>query len=198
MPKLTPLQWIIVALFQVFYGFAVFALTRDYFQRQLAAGQFQNKPSTLLNPHAATPTNSAAPIARGIPSASAIPESVVQKDPVLLAQLGDERFRQRQYQDAIRIYRRVLELNPADVDTYNDLGLALHSSGESGQALEVLKQGVEKDPKFQRIWLTLGFVQMHTAERPEAGYALQEAIKLDPDNGVGQEAKRMLERLNQP
>ena len=92
----------------------------------------------------------------------------------------------------------MLELNPDDVDTYNDLGLALHYSGDSSQALAVLKQGVEKDPKFQRIWLTLGFVQSHSDERSEAGFALQEAIKLDPENQVGREAKRVRESLNKP
>ena len=33
MPKLSPIQWIIVALFLGFYGFAVFALTRDHYLR---------------------------------------------------------------------------------------------------------------------------------------------------------------------
>jgi tetratricopeptide (TPR) repeat protein len=198
MPKLTPLQWIIVALLQVFYGFAVFALTRDYFQRPQAVSKVQSKPSASSNPHAAKPSNNASIMAERSLGESAIPESLVQKDPILLAQLGDERFRQRKYQDAIGIYRRVLELNPDDVDTYNDLGFALHLSGESAQAVAVLKQGVEKDPKFQRIWLTLGFVQMHTTERPEAGFALKEAIKLNSDNEVGQEAKRMLDQLDQP
>ena len=188
MPKLTPIQWLIVAAIQLFYGFAVFALTRDYYQRQLpvarAGAQSPHAPPAVARP--VSPTG----------SPSAIPESVVQKDPVLLAQVGDERFRQRLYPDAIRIYRQVLELNPNDVDTYNDLGLALHYSGDSGQALQVLKQGLEKEPGFQRIWLTLGFVQTHTNERSEAGLTLQEAIKLDPESEVGQEAKRMLESLD--
>lgn len=186
MPKLTLIQWFVVAVFQLFYGFAVFALTRDYYQRHPAVVRAQSQTA-----HPGTPA-----AARSIqPSggASAIPETVVQQDPVLLAQLGDEHFQQRRYPEAIRIYRQVLELDPDDVDTYNDLGLALHYTGDSSQALTVLKKGVEKDPKFQRIWLTLGFVQKHTDERSEAGFTLQEAIKLDPQSPVGREAKRMLE-----
>ena len=187
MPKLTPIQWLVVAAIQIFYGYAVFALTRDYYQRRPAAAQ---APSPAV--HQGTPA-----VNRTVSPPSAIPESVVQRDPVLLAQEGDEHFVQRRYPEAIRIYRQVLELNPDDVDTYNDLGLALHYSGDSGQALKVLKQGVEKNPSFQRIWLTLGFVQTQTDERGEAGYAMQEAIKLDPESRVGQEAKRMLESMGQ-
>ncbi len=189
MPKLTFTQWLVVAVFQLFYGFAVFALTRDYYQRHPVVARAQSQTVHPVTPAA---TRSVQPSGSG----SAIPQSLVQKDPVLLAQVGDERFQQRRYPEAVRIYRQVLELDPDDVDTYNDLGLALHYSGDSIQALTVLKKGVEKDPKFQRIWLTLGFVQMHTDERNEAGFALREVIKLDPQTQVAREAKRMLEKLN--
>lgn len=192
MPKLSSLQWLIVALFQLFYGFAVFAVTRDYYQRQ-GAVQPAAMARTTPNPH--TGQTGSGGVTRQFDAGSAIPESVVQKDPELLAQLGDERFRERRYQDAIGIYRRVLEMRPDDVDTYNDLGLALHYSGQSQAALAALKKGAETNPGFQRIWLTLGFVQMHTEERPEAKFALQEAIRLGAENGIGQEAKRMLEKL---
>lgn len=188
MPKLSALQWLIVAALQIFYGFAVFALTRDHYQRQAP-------------PQAAAPTTRhATPAARaaaeavlgGRPAPS--PEAV--QDPAVLAQIGDEHFARKEYDQAIQIYRQVLQLAPHDVDTLNDLGLALYYSGNTEQALDSLKQGVEKAPSFQRIWLTLGFVQMNSAEREEAKFALQEAVKLGADNPAGQEAKRMLGKLS--
>jgi tetratricopeptide (TPR) repeat protein len=194
MPKLSAVQWTIVAVIQVFYGFAVFALTKDYYQRQQAVQAVMQTPASPPG-RAAAPERELPPIVPPAAGGSAIPESVVQNDPILLADLGDERFSQRRYQDAIDIYRRVLELAPDDVDTHNDLGLALHYSGDSSQALQVLKKGAEKDPKFQRIWLTLGFVQLHTNERPEAVYALRQAIALGADSQVGQEAERLLQTL---
>jgi len=182
MPKLSPLQWLIVVLFQVFYGFTVFAVTRDHYQRQ--------------------PMSSAAPApAVGHPGAvervlgGAIPDQIAAGDPALLADLGDEHFVAKRYEEAIDLYRRALALDPTDVDTHNDLGLALHYTDQTGEALRVLKKGVERDPRFQRIWLTLGFVQMNSPERAEAKFALREAIALGADSEVGQEARRMLERL---
>jgi tetratricopeptide (TPR) repeat protein len=200
MPQLSALQWIIVVVFQAFYGFAVFALTKDYYERQQAV---QAVMQSTGNHGKASPRARAAAPERELPpivpppeaGGSVIPEAMVQQDPVLLAQLGDERFRQRQYSDAIGIYRRVLEMAPDDTDTYNDLGLALYYSGDSAEALRVLKEGAEKDPGFQRIWLTLGFVQMHTDERGEARFALQQAIELGGDDEVGAEASRILESL---
>jgi tetratricopeptide (TPR) repeat protein len=198
MPKLSPLQWLIVALFQAFYGFAVFAVTRDYYHRHPIVPRAGAPGGSTAAPAAGSQRVPAGGLTETLGSDSAIPESLVRQDPVLLAQLGDERFAQRQFQEAIRIYRKVLEMKPEDVDTHNDLGLALHYAGDSEQALRVLKEGVEQDPKFQRIWLTLGFVQTQTAEKPEAEFALREAIKLDPDSDIAKEAKRLLSRLGQP
>jgi len=196
MPQLSALQWIIVIVFQAFYGFAVFALTQDYYERQMAVQAVMGTGANPARPHPdvnkAVPEPELPPIA---PPTSQIPDSMAGQDPVLLAQQGDEYFRGRQYAEAIRLYRRVLTLNPSDVDTHNDLGLALHYSGNSAAALRVLKQGVEKDPSFQRIWLTLGFVQMYTDERPEAKFALQHALALGGDNGIGEEAQRLLDKL---
>ena len=45
-------------------------------------------------------------------------------DPQALAQLGDNYFESGNYGQAIEIYKKVLVLNPKDIDTYNDLGLA--------------------------------------------------------------------------
>ncbi len=195
MPKLSPIQWLIVAALQVFYGFAVFALTRDYYQHRVTQAAPTASLSRTASPHTGQASGTRGSITQQFDAGSAIPESVVQKDPALLAKLGDERFQQRQYQEAIGIYRQVLAMRSDDVDTHNDLGLALYYSGQPGQALAVLKQGAEQDPGFQRIWLTLGFVQMHTAERPEARFALQEAIKLGAGNKIAQEAERLLVKL---
>jgi tetratricopeptide (TPR) repeat protein len=194
MPKLPPLQWLIVGLFQVFYGFAVFALTRDYYQRRPGPAT----PVAATNPHVDTSRAATSPVLDRFGSGSAIPESVVQRDPVLLAQLGDERLRAGRYPEAIGVYRRVLQLKPDDVDTFNDLGLALYYSGDSAQALTVLQQGTQVNPAFQRIWLTLGFVRMKSGDAAGSATALQRAVELGADNRVGQEAQRMLDSLGRP
>jgi tetratricopeptide (TPR) repeat protein len=86
----------------------------------------------------------------------------------------------------------VIELDPEDLDAYNDLGLALHYSGRSQAGLETLQEGAAKDPEFQRIWLTMGFVSAQAGDPAGAHPALEKARDLDPDNGIGQEATRML------
>jgi tetratricopeptide (TPR) repeat protein len=113
-----------------------------------------------------------------------------------LAHAGDIYFETNRFKEAIAIYRKVLELNPQDVDTYNDLGLALHYTGNSGEAIEVLRKGTGVDPSFQRIWLSLGYVLATSGRGNEARPALEKAIELDPSTEQGQEAKKILGMLN--
>ncbi|MEF9437776.1 MAG: tetratricopeptide repeat protein [Candidatus Mariimomonas ferrooxydans] len=96
------------------------------------------------------------------------------------------------FQDAIDIYETVLKLNPDDVDTYNDLGLALHYIGKSDRAIDTLRRGTEVNPSFQRMWLSLGFVLTATEKNDEAKKALKKAFELDPHSEPGLEAKRIL------
>jgi tetratricopeptide (TPR) repeat protein len=113
-------------------------------------------------------------------------------DPQSLALAGDRYFENRQYEQAIVIYRKVLELNPSDVDTHNDLGLALFYTGKAQEAIEILKKGTGVDPNYQRIWLSLGFVMISTGKIDDAREALIRARDLDPDSIIGKEAVKML------
>jgi Flp pilus assembly protein TadD len=89
----------------------------------------------------------------------------------------------------------VLTIDPEDMESYNDLGLALFYTGQSQQAIDTLSAGVQKHPEFQRIRLTLGFVLAQTGDKQGATDAFSKVIELGADNSVGREAKRMLDAL---
>lgn len=190
MPKLTRIQWIIFALLLAFYGFAVFALTRDYYLRNPARAV-----AAVPSPHGLPPQPRTWIQDAMEDSDDSIPAALVESNPLLLHQKADELFARKRYGEAIRLYRRVIEIEPEDVDAHNDLGLALHYAGQSQAGLEVLEAGVAAAPEFQRIWLTLGFVRAQSGDEAGAREALGRARDLDPDNGLGQEATRILERL---
>ena len=116
-------------------------------------------------------------------------------DPQSLAHLGDDYFESSNYEQAIEIYKKVLEINPNDIDTLNDLGLAYHYTGNSDLAEEALIKGTEADPAFQRIWLTLGFVLKSAGKNEEAISVLQKTVDMGPNNDIGLEASKMLGEL---
>lgn len=187
MPKLTLFQSVGLLVFLAFYGFTVFALTRDYYQRHPAAVVAVPVPSSP-----ATAPAQRRPAAGATDSASVIPATVTGSNPVLLAQQAEELFVQGRYGEAIPLYRRILELAPDDLDAFNDLGLALFYTGDNPEALSILAQGTAKGPQFQRIWLTYGFVQFKAGDAAGAGAALTRARDLGPDTGPGKEAVRLL------
>lgn len=184
MPKLSPLHWIALVVLLLFYGFTVFALTRDYYLRHpvqplTASGSMQS------------PAPSRQQAMPGV-ATSAIPESISESNPQILHQQADELFVQRRFEDAARVYARILELNPDDAEGYNDLGMALHYMGDTSGALVQLRIAVTKDPNLQRPWLTLGFLSLQADNQTEARDALERARDLAPDSDVGQEAARLL------
>jgi Flp pilus assembly protein TadD len=164
MPKLTPLQWLIAALLLAFYGFVVFALTRDYYVR-----------------HPLRPAVGAAPPAAAAPA--------VVRNP---GERADALFSEGRYAEAIPLYRQVLAADALDWESWNDLGLATHLSGDTAQAIEILRAASAQAPEFQRLWLTLGFVNLQAGDLPAAREALGRARDLDPAGPIGQEASRLL------
>ncbi len=186
MPRLPLWQWIVAIAFLVFYGFAVFALTRDYYLRHPqgaapVAGPHGSSPARLQDqPPAAAPE--IAGVLRG-------------EDPAPIDRLADELFTQGHYAEALPLYERLIELSPDDVEAHNDLGLARHYTGDTLGALEVLERGTEKDPAHQRIWLTLGFVRAAAGETAAAREALERARSLAPRTPVGEEAARLIKQL---
>ncbi len=113
-------------------------------------------------------------------------------NPKELALLGDKYFEGSKFNQAIEIYKKVLELDPRDVDTYNDLGLAYQYVNRTDLAIDILQKGVKAGPSDQRILLSLGFVNMSAGNNTEAKTALKKAVELNPQTEIGQEAMRML------
>lgn len=145
----------------------------------------QKSPESAMTPGPIVDTGS-------VRSGGFVKEVENTNDPEKLAQLGDKYFDSNRYPEAIEAYEKVLKLNPKDVDTYNDLGLALHYTARSEKAIEILRKGTEVNPSLQRVWLSLGFVLAATGKGEEAKTALNKTIAIDPNSTQGLEAKRLL------
>jgi tetratricopeptide (TPR) repeat protein len=173
--------WIIIGLFIMLFGIGIFALTRSHYRETKTRDKVEQP--LMQGPLLDVETSPVEPLEQ---------LGVDLNDPVALASLGDKYFERNNFKQAIKIYGKVLELDPNDVDTHNDLGLALHYTGSSEAAVETLTKGTQIMPSYQRIWLSLGFVLINSGRNVEAKIALKKTVDLGPDTVVGQEAKRML------
>ena len=179
--------WVSMAIFQVAFGFAVFAITRDYYMADGTA-------ATSSEPAKATTADRFssidASLLDSLGSNSAFPQ-----DPIEISRRANEYFANRQYDKAANLYEKLLAMDPGNADTFNNLGLTLHYIGRSEEALQRLNEGVAVNPDYQRIWLTLGFVNSSIGNNAPAREALSTALAMDPDSEVGRSASRMLEDL---
>ena len=180
-----------MVLFQVIFGLAIFTFTRQYYIQDSSevssTGAAVRQPSSSM-PDPATDTDA-------IQFNPLLPGEMNSADPAVIARQADEFFARNEYQQAADLYQQLLAASPNDPDAYNNLGITLHYLGRSTEALEILNKGVKVDANYQRIWLTLGFVNKQLGNSTQARTALATAVQLGADNDIGQSAGRMLEGL---
>jgi len=189
--KLNAKFWIPFAVFQVVFGLAVFAITRDYYVQDTV--EVSAHPPIVGQSASAWPNAIAeTQIARlGSPAMS---EPAIQ-DPFEISRRANEYFANRQYDRAADMYEQLLAFSPNDAEIYNNLGLTLHYLGRSTEALGKLNEGVAADPEHQRIWLTLGYVNSQLGNTEQARAALTTAAQIGTDESIRQSALTMLEGL---
>lgn len=183
--------WVLMAVFQVLFGLAVFAMTRDYYvsgTSNVTAHPLTTNQSAPVWPDGITESN----IAR---LSGAAVNTPISQDPFEISRQAEQLFASKQYARAAEAYERLLEFSPDDAEIYNNLGLTLHYSGQSTDALRWLTEGVTKDPQNQRIWLTLGYVNSQLGNVEQARTALTNATRIGTDEGIRQSATKMLDSL---
>ncbi|HET7202141.1 MAG TPA: tetratricopeptide repeat protein [Steroidobacteraceae bacterium] len=108
--------------------------------------------------------------------ALALDASLVDTERALAAlYASDDRFNQ-----AIEIYRRLLERNPTDAGVQLELGEALDGLGLDQEAEQSLARAVALDPAFGRAHTSLGRFYFHRGRPDEAVAAFTRAAELAP------------------
>ncbi len=188
----SPKFWIPMIAFQIVFGLSIFTITRQYYIQDLVdtgAVPTGTEQASIAMPSQSTSMNtSLSNLMTFTPSPT---------DPVEIARLANEYFSLSQYDRAAEMYQQLLTLNPSNVDIYNNLGITLHYLGKSTEAIDKLNEGATLDPTYQRIWLTLGFVNTQLGNLEQARSALEAAVKIGTDNDVGRSAEQMLAELPQ-
>lgn len=188
--------WIIMAAFQLLFALGVFTLTRAYYlDRAPQSPSVVSTPFGAAAPHPMPAAAATDPRDELEALISSFPGPSVSQDPAELSRQGDSYFGQQQYERAAQSYEQALRAGSQDVNDYNSLGLTLHYLGRSEEGLAVLNEGIAVDSNYQRIWLTLGFVNSQLGNPQAAREALGTAVQMGPDNEIGQSAAEMLDQL---
>lgn len=121
-------------------------------------------------------------------------------DPTDLAthvRLGKAYFSMMQFDKSVEYFGEAIKLNPSLVDTYNDMALANHYLGNSAKALVYVEEGIERNPYFQRIWLTKGFILAYgMGDQDGALKSFEKTISISPETPIADAAREYLTEFN--
>jgi tetratricopeptide (TPR) repeat protein len=96
-----------------------------------------------------------------------------------LMALAAEHQKENRFDEAQKLYRRVLHQNPRNVDALRLLALIALSSGHEIEAETLLQQAVQLAPDFVNAWLDLGRLRKEQDRYEAALQCFDRAIELD-------------------
>jgi tetratricopeptide (TPR) repeat protein len=102
-----------------------------------------------------------------------------------LAQLighGEQLYAQGEYPNAARLFLDVLQLDPAQPDAWNNLGVTLFAMGELEQADTALRRACEQGPADPNPLTNLAQVLLQQERAADARPLLRRALQLAPGN----------------
>lgn len=115
----------------------------------------------------------------------------------LLSMLAHIEYIHKRFGAAIELHRRILQLDPDNLNSLNSLGylLALHGErSEQAEALQSLSKAITRRPDHPAYLDSLGVYFAQNGDRQRARRALEKALKQAPENGeILDHLKRVLQ-----
>ena len=100
--------------------------------------------------------------------------------------------KKEEWKEAKDAFVRSAELEPSNVDTYNELAICTMELGEYGESRKYLEKALGLEPENTKIISNLGVLSLKREDRDMAVRFFRTALEIDPDDPV---ASRFLEEL---
>ena len=91
-------------------------------------------------------------------------------------------YNQREFSKATQAYQKVIELDPAYVEAYNNLGITYQMIGNIDRAFEAYEKTIKINPKYEKGYNNLGTLLFLKDRYEEAQEAFQKALAINPNN----------------
>ena len=108
-------------------------------------------------------------------------ESVAFPSAEYFSQIGQEKYDQEKYSEAIARYTRALELNPNYAEAYNGRGNARYSIKQYYKAIADYNKAIELNPNYAEAYNGRGHVRYRLEEYQSASADYTKAIELNPN-----------------
>jgi len=114
-----------------------------------------------------------------------LPIANAQEDIDLLFQKGLESFENKNIDEAISYFEKVLEIDPNHVDALSNRGGLLSTIGKHDEAISDLDKALEIEPNHVRALINKGILLAFLNQTDDAIFYLGQALEIEPDNIEG-------------
>ena len=98
------------------------------------------------------------------------------------------------YEEAKKVYEKILSLDPKDDIAHDSLANTLHKLGEDEEAIMHHRQAIDLDPEYAPHYFNYANTLYDLGRNAEALKQYQKAYEIDPSL---EEAKKMIEKLSE-
>jgi Tfp pilus assembly protein PilF len=91
-------------------------------------------------------------------------------------------YNQREFSKAIQAYQKVIELDPAYVEAYNNLGIIYQMTGDVDRAFGAYQKATEINPRYEKGYNNLGILLLLKGRDEEALEAFRKALAINPNS----------------
>ena len=95
---------------------------------------------------------------------------------------GQEAAKNKKYDEAVKLFRQVVETDAADFPAWLELGTALFAQKDYGEAEKAYRQAIDKHPNYVTAWISLGRLRIVQKNFDGAIEVLSLAVKAQPDS----------------
>ncbi|MDP1675326.1 MAG: tetratricopeptide repeat protein [Bacteroidota bacterium] len=99
-----------------------------------------------------------------------------------LFRAGFQAFDSHEYDKAIQLFQKAMEINPNDPLLNNNLGSAYYKSGNYGKAIQYLEKAIEINPQYSMAFNNLGNVYSDKGNIDKAIELYENAVDLNSEN----------------
>jgi tetratricopeptide (TPR) repeat protein len=105
-----------------------------------------------------------------------------ERQPELYLMLGQLLFETSNYDEAILVYRKLIEADPANVPGLFNLGVCFEKLSRWNEAADAFRRSSKLDSSRKEAWLGLGLTCLHQRKAEEALGAFEKYLENDKDN----------------
>jgi len=115
-----------------------------------------------------------------------------------IVELGNLNFDQKNYADAINLYKNALQIRPDDPQVQTDMGTSMFYQNRFDDAIAAFQRILQKDPKNAQALFNLGVTMLHGKNDPKRALEYWEKmVDSNPNHPQAAFVKEQIQKLKE-